>query len=104
MRHFCGGQVRPAQMRRLLEAAHHAPSVGFMQPWRFIRVARHELRRQLHALVDAERVQTARALGKREDEFMRLKVEGILEAAEVWVVALAGGPRRRAGHGLGVDV
>jgi 5,6-dimethylbenzimidazole synthase len=91
MRHFCGGQVTPAQMRRLLEAAHHAPSVGFMQPWRFIRVGKHELRQRLHALVDAERVQTARALGKREDEFMRLKVEGILEAAEVWVVALADG-------------
>ena len=91
MRHFCGGKVAPVQMRRLLEAAHHAPSVGFMQPWRFIRVARHELRLQLHALVDAERMLTARALGKREDEFMRLKVEGILEAAEVWVVALADG-------------
>lgn len=91
MRHFSGGSVAPEQMRRLLEAAHHAPSVGFMQPWRFVRIGQGELRRQLHALVEAERVLTAQALGKREDEFMRLKVEGILEAAEVWVVALAEG-------------
>jgi 5,6-dimethylbenzimidazole synthase len=42
-------------------------------------------------LVEAERVQTARALGEREDAFMKLKVEGVLEAAEVWAVALADG-------------
>ncbi|WP_092003184.1 5,6-dimethylbenzimidazole synthase [Polaromonas sp. OV174] len=91
MRHFCGGEVAPELMRRLLTAAHHAPSVGFMQPWRFVRIAQPSLRRQLHALVEVERVQTARALGEREDAFMRLKVEGLLSAAEVWVVALAEG-------------
>ena len=91
MRHFSGGSVSPDAMRRLLEAAHHAPSVGFMQPWRFVRISRMDLRRQLHALVDAERALTAKALGEREDEFMRLKVEGVLSAAEVWVVALAEG-------------
>jgi 5,6-dimethylbenzimidazole synthase len=91
MRHFAGGAVAPEVMRRLLTAAHHAPSVGFMQPWRFVRVASPELRTQLQALVEQERVQTARALGQREDEFMRLKVEGLLDAAEVWAVALADG-------------
>ena len=91
MRHFAGGTVAPALMRRLLEAAHHAPSVGFMQPWRFIRVASRTMREHLHTLVEQERLRTARALGQREDEFMRLKVEGLLEAAELWAVALADG-------------
>ena len=91
MRHFAGGAVAPEVMRRLLTAAHHAPSVGFMQPWRFVRVAKRELRTQLHALVEQERVQTAHALGERAEDFMRLKVEGLLDAAEVWVVALADG-------------
>jgi 5,6-dimethylbenzimidazole synthase len=91
MRHFAGGTVAPALMRRLLEAAHHAPSVGFMQPWRFVRVASRAMREQLHVLVEQERLRTARALGQREDEFMRLKVEGLLEAAELWAVALADG-------------
>jgi 5,6-dimethylbenzimidazole synthase len=94
MRHFSGGSVAPEQMRRLLQAAHHAPSVGFMQPWRFVRIAQPALRQQLHALVDAERVLTARALGEREEEFMRLKVDGVLSAAEVWVVALGEGRER----------
>ncbi len=91
MRHFAGGRVEPEVMRRLLTAAHHAPSVGFMQPWRFVRVASTELRAQLHALVEQERVLTARALGERAETFMRLKVEGLREAAELWVVALADG-------------
>ena len=42
-------------------------------------------------LVEVERRATAKALGEREDDFMRLKVEGLLEAGEVIVVALADG-------------
>ena len=91
MRHFAGGTVAPEVMRRLLTAAHHAPSVGFMQPWRFMRISDPALRQQLQVLVEAERLQTARALGQREDAFMRLKVEGMKDAAEVWAVALADG-------------
>ena len=94
MRHFAGGDVPPAQLLRLLDAAHHAPSVGFMQPWRFIRVTDLALRRLLHEVVEEERLATARALGEREDEFMRLKVQGLLDAAEVLVVALADGRER----------
>ena len=59
-----------------------------MQPWRFLRITNAGLRRQIHALVDAERARTAEALGERSDEFMRLKVEGILECGEVLVAAL----------------
>ena len=82
MRHFAGGEVAPDLLRRLLDAAHHAPSVGFMQPWRFIRIRNAALRERLHGAVERERVRTARALGEREDEFMRLKVEGVREATE----------------------
>ena len=91
MRHFRPDPVDPALLQRLLWAAHHAPSVGFMQPWRFIRVTSRALRAQMHALVETERRATARALGEREDDFMRLKVEGLLDAGEVVVVALADG-------------
>ena len=89
MRHFRPDPVDPALLQRLLWAAHHAPSVGFMQPWRFIRVTSRALREQMHALVETERQATAQALGERQDDFMRLKVEGLLDAGEVVVVALA---------------
>ncbi len=91
MRHFSGGTVADEPLQRLLSAAHHAPSVGFMQPWRFIRVRSQPLREGLHALIEQERVLTAKALGEREDEFMKLKVQGVLDAAEVLVVALPPG-------------
>lgn len=91
MRHFSGGKVTDVVLRRLLQAAHHAPSVGFMQPWRFIRVRHHDLRLALHDVIEDERLLTADALGERRDEFMKLKVQGVLDAAEVLVVALAEG-------------
>jgi 5,6-dimethylbenzimidazole synthase len=88
MRHFTGGTVEPALLRRLLEAAHQAPSVGLMQPWRFIRISDRALRGQIRQLVEQERIRTAEALGERSDEFMKLKVEGIDDCAEVLVAAL----------------
>lgn len=91
MRHFSGGAVAPEVLLRLLKAAHQGPSVGFMQPWRFLRITDAALRQQLFEVVEHERVLTARALGQREDEFMRLKVHGVLDAAELLVVALADG-------------
>ena len=91
MRHFAGGAVAPELLTRLLQAAHQAPSVGLMQPWRCIRIIRPELRESIHELVEAERVRTAEALGERSDEFMRLKVEGILDCAELLVAALMDG-------------
>ncbi len=91
MRHFAGGAVEPETLRLLLTAAHHAPSVGFMQPWRFIRVQDRALREKLHQTVERERIETARALCQREDEFMQLKVEGLLDAAELLAVCLADG-------------
>ncbi|WP_137009700.1 5,6-dimethylbenzimidazole synthase [Aquitalea aquatilis] len=94
MRHFKPDPVDPALLQRLLQAAHLAPSVGFMQPWRFIRISDTALRRQLHAEVEIERVATAKALGQREDEFMKLKVEGILDCGEVLVAALMDGRER----------
>ena len=88
MRHFTGGTVEPDLLRRLLEAAHQAPSVGLMQPWRFIRISDRALRGQIQQLVEEERIRTAEALGERTDEFMKLKVEGINDCAEVLVAAL----------------
>ena len=98
MRHFSGGTVADELLQRLLSAAHHAPSVGFMQPWRFIRIRNLPLRESVHALVEQERVLTAQALGVREDEFMKLKVQGVLDAAELLVVAL---PPGREAHVFG---
>jgi 5,6-dimethylbenzimidazole synthase len=88
MRHFRNDPIDDTIMQRLFAAAHAAPSVGFMQPWRFIRINDSHVRRALHDIVDTEREKTRQALGDRGDEFSRLKVEGILDCAEVVVVTL----------------
>ena len=93
MRHFLPTPVDNAILQKILAAAHHAPSVGLMQPWRFIRITDLQIRKAIHKQVDAERIKTAQAIGEYETtarmaEFMRLKVEGILECGELLVATL----------------
>lgn len=94
MRHFRPDPIDPDLLHRLLHAAHLGPSVGYMQPWRFMRVIDPDLRQRLVDLVEAERLRTADALGERRNEFMRLKVEGIRDCGEVLVAALRDGRER----------
>jgi 5,6-dimethylbenzimidazole synthase len=98
MRHFLTTPIAPELLKRLLHAAHQAGSVGLMQPWRFIRITEPDLKQQIQAIVEQERIKTAQALGERKEEFMRLKVEGILECGELLVVAL---PDQREQHIFG---
>jgi 5,6-dimethylbenzimidazole synthase len=88
-RHFKPGQSVPeAQLTRLLQAMHQAPSVGLMQPWRVLRIREAALRAQVASVVEAERQATAAALGERGDEFLKLKVEGLRDCAELLAVVL----------------
>jgi 5,6-dimethylbenzimidazole synthase len=90
-REFIPGDLPAGLLERLYAAAHAAPSVGYMQPWRLLHVTDPALREEMARLVDAERLRTAAALPSRAAEFLRLKVEGIKSCAEVLVVALMDG-------------
>lgn len=90
MRHFMkNSPVQPAILGRILTAAHQAPSVGLMQPWRYIHIESSSLREAIAAMVENERIETAAAMGERRDEFLRLKVEGIRECANLFVLVMA---------------
>lgn len=89
MRHFSGGTVDTETLWRLLNAAHHGPSVGYMQPWRFIRITNINIRKAIHTLVKQEILHTAEALGPRGQQFMQLKLEGIMDCAELLIISLA---------------
>ena len=90
MRHFLPGKrVATAVLQRLLEAAHNAPSVGLMQPWRFIRISHATLREQIAALVETERHHTALEMGERAAEFLKVKIEGLRDCAELLAVVQA---------------
>lgn len=47
VRTFLPDPVSPEVIQRVLQAAHHAPSVGFMQPWNFIMVSSDEIKERL---------------------------------------------------------
>ncbi len=68
---------------RLLEAAHNAPSVGLMQPWRFIVVRDLGVRQSVHKIfLDANQQALAGYDGERQQSYANLKLEGILEAPQ----------------------
>jgi 5,6-dimethylbenzimidazole synthase len=56
MQHFLPTPVDSTLLQKILAAAHHAPSIGLMQLWRFIRITDLKIRQAIHKKVDAERV------------------------------------------------
>jgi 5,6-dimethylbenzimidazole synthase len=68
---------------KLLEAAHNAPSVGLMQPWRFIVVRDIGVRQTIHKIfLDANQQALAGYEGEQQQNYAGLKLEGILEAPQ----------------------
>lgn len=79
---FLSDPIPPGVLARLLQAAHHAPSVGFMQPWDFIVIDSLEVRQGVKAIFDQENQNAAENYtGERASLYRRLKLEGILESA-----------------------
>ncbi|MBX6315497.1 MAG: 5,6-dimethylbenzimidazole synthase [Isosphaeraceae bacterium] len=80
-RHFRPDPLPDEVIARLLWAAHHAPSVGFMQPWNFLLVRSLEIRRRLKAAFERANARAAeRFEGERGALYRSLKLEGIIDA------------------------
>ena len=80
-RRFLPDPVPDDVLGRLLLAAHHAPSVGFMQPWNFILIRSLEVRARIKAAFERANEQGAeRFAGERGEQYRALKLEGILES------------------------
>jgi nicotinate-nucleotide--dimethylbenzimidazole phosphoribosyltransferase len=80
IRRFRPDPVPEPIVRRLLEAAHRAPSVGLMQPWRMIVVEALETRIEVRHLAQRERLRQADRFDERARHFLDQKIEGIVEA------------------------
>lgn len=82
VREFRPDPVPVEVLERILEMAHYAPSVGFMQPWNFILITSLDIRRRIKKLFEAQNErETARIEdAERQRLYGRLKLEGILEA------------------------
>jgi 5,6-dimethylbenzimidazole synthase len=89
-----------ATLYRLLAAAHQAPSVGFMQPWRFIVVRQQSLRTAVHQVFQRANADAAASYQQgRKELYSRLKLEGLLEAPQHLCVVCEEESER--GHHLG---
>jgi nicotinate-nucleotide--dimethylbenzimidazole phosphoribosyltransferase len=67
-------------VRRILAAAHRAPSVGLMQPWRLIVVREMATRLEIRRLAQRERLRQADRFDVRAGQFLDQKIEGVVEA------------------------
>jgi nicotinate-nucleotide--dimethylbenzimidazole phosphoribosyltransferase len=80
IRRFRASPVAEETVRALLQAAHRAPSVGFMQPWRFIVIRSPEIKLAVRELAERERLRQAPRMAERARHFLEQKVEGIRES------------------------
>lgn len=81
IRSFRPDPIPDGVLARIIRAAHHGPSVGFMQPWDFILVRDTELRQRVKELFDRERAAAACFFDEpRRSAYLSLKLEGILES------------------------
>jgi 5,6-dimethylbenzimidazole synthase len=81
-RRFRHDPIPAETLTRILNAAHHAPSVGFMQPWDFILIADPIRRERIYAaFLRANAEAREQFEGKRGDLYASLKLEGVRESA-----------------------
>jgi 5,6-dimethylbenzimidazole synthase len=97
---FLPDPVPPEVLGRILDAAHHAPSVGFMQPWDFIVIQDPATRRAIHENFERANHNAAEIYGgERRQLYDRMKLAGILDAPVNMCVTCD--RERQSGYGLG---
>ena len=78
---FLSDPVADECLDRILQAAHHAPSVGLSQPWNFIVLRNQQLKQSIHDLHQQANTEAAKMFtDERQQEYRKIKLAGILEA------------------------
>ncbi len=81
VRHFRREPLDKKVLLKILDAAHHAPSVGYSQPWNFIVVKDIEKRKKIkESFIKAKELQAESFDKKRKEQYEEFKLEGILDA------------------------
>lgn len=78
---FSGRIIEDAVLSRILNAAHHAPSVGFSQPWNFILIKDADTKKRVKESFDAEKARSSQLVEEpRRSKYISFKLEGIIES------------------------
>ena len=81
--HFVDKKIPDEALAKILNAAHHAPSVGYSQPWDFILIKNKDTKLKVKNSFVQEREKSISLLDndlERQDKYVKLKLEGILES------------------------
>jgi len=80
--HFTSQSIDDKILSKILNAAHHAPSVGFSQPWNFVLIKDTETRKKIKDSFDGERKYSSSLVDEpKRSKYLSLKLEGILDSA-----------------------
>ena len=79
--HFTSRPIENDILSRILHAAHHAPSVGFSQPWNFILVKDNKTKKKIKESFEEEKKRSSQLVEEpKRSKYLSFKLEGILES------------------------
>ena len=79
--HFISKKIEDDVLSKILHAAHHAPSVGFSQPWNFILIQDMDTKKKIKESFEEEKISSAKLVDEpKRSKYLSFKLEGILES------------------------
>jgi len=79
--HFNSKPINDDILSRILHAAHHAPSVGFSQPWNFILIKDINTKEKIKESFEKEKNRSSELVEEsKRSKYLSFKLEGILES------------------------
>jgi len=79
--HFTSRSIKDDILSRILNAAHHAPSVGFSQPWNFILIKNITTKKKIKDSFEEEKNRSSKLVEEpKRSKYLSFKLEGILES------------------------
>jgi 5,6-dimethylbenzimidazole synthase len=79
--HFNSKSIPDDTLARILNAAHHAPSVGFSQPWNFVLIRDNTTKQAVKKSFEQEKARSSNDVDdQKKQKYLSLKLEGILES------------------------
>lgn len=79
--HFTSRSIEDDVLARILNAAHHAPSVGFSQPWNFILIKEMLTKKKIKDSFEEEKNRSSKLIEEpKRSKYLSFKLEGILES------------------------
>ena len=80
--HFTSKPIKDDILSKILHAAHHAPSVGFSQPWNFILIKDSKTKEKIKESFDIEKNRSSQLVEEpKRSKYISFKLEGILESS-----------------------